>query len=67
MPAVRICRESLLTYRSRIILFRRKGGICALFLLSGEDGLGQRPKWVKGLVPCRFSGQRPEPSESFLK
>ena len=48
-----------------MILFSRKGGNCALFLPSGEGGFGQSPNWVKGLVPCGFSGQSPEPSESF--
>ena len=45
---------------------QQKRGKCTLFLHSGEDGFGQSPIWVKGLVPCGFSGQRPEPSESFL-
>lgn len=38
---------------------------CSLFLPSGEDGFGQSPYGVKGLAPCRFSGQSPEPSGSF--
>lgn len=48
-----------------MILFCRKGGNCALFLPSGEDGFGQSPNWVKRLVTCGFSGQSPELSESF--
>ena len=50
---------------SRSILSSRKGGNCALFLPSGEDGFGQSPILVKGLVPCGFLGQYPKPSESF--
>ena len=44
---------------------RQKRGHCALFLPSGEDVFGRSPSRVKGLVPCGFSGQRPEPSESL--
>src|SRR5699024_6876363 len=34
--------------------------------LPARTGSGRARKQVKGLVPCGFSGQRPEPSESFL-
>ena len=37
-----LCRESLLTKGSRIILFDRKGA-AAPFPASGEDRSGQRP------------------------
>ena len=30
-------------------------------------GSGEARYWVKGLVPCRFLGQRPKPSESLLE
>ena len=43
-----LCRESLLTKGSRIILFDRKGA-AAPFPASGEDRSGQRPKPPEGL------------------
>ena len=46
---------------------QQKRGNYALFLSSGENGLGNARYWVEGLVPCRFLGQRLKPSESLLE
>ena len=40
-------------------------GLLLLFLLPARTGPGRARQWVKGLVPCRFLGQRPEPPEGF--
>ena len=62
---MRICRESLLTKSPRSILSDRKGATAPFPCLPARTGAGRARYWVKGLVPCGFSGQRPEPSESF--
>ena len=49
-----------------MILSGRKGAAAPFSCLPARTGPGRARKWVKGLVPCGFSGQRPEPSESFL-
>ena len=64
-PAVRICRESLLTESSRMILSGRKGATAPFSCLPARTGSGRARSWVKGWIPCGYSGQRPEPSESF--
>ena len=64
-PSVRICRESLLTESSRMILSGRKGATAPFSCLPARTGSGRARSWVKGLIPCGYSGQRPEPSESF--
>ena len=35
--------------------------------LPARLGSGKARYWVKGLVPCRFLGQHPKPSESLLE
>ena len=40
-------------------------GLRHLSLLPARTGSGRARKWVKGLVPCGFLGQRPKPSESL--
>ena len=64
-PSVRICRESLLTESSRMILSGRKGATAPFSCLPARTGSGRARSWVKGWIPCGDSGQRPEPSESF--
>ena len=64
-PSVRICRESLLTESSRMILSGRKGATAPFSCLPARTGSGRARSWVKGWIPCGYSGQRPEPSESF--
>ena len=44
-----------------------KGATAPFSCLPARTGPGSARKWVKGLVPCRFLGQRPKPSESFLE
>ena len=63
---MRICRESLLTKSSRIILSSRKGGDCALFLPSGEDGCGQSPLMGQGTSPLWGLGQRPKVLKTLI-
>ena len=43
-----------------------KGATAPFSCLPARTGSGRARFWVKGLVPCGFSGQSPEPSESFL-
>ena len=62
---MRICRESLLTESSRMILSGRKGATAPFSCLPARTGSGRARSWVKGWIPCGYSGQRPEPSESF--
>ena len=54
-----------LDIRLRIILFSRKGASAPFSCLPARTGPGRARNRVKGLAPCGFSGQRPEPSESF--
>lgn len=63
---MRICRESLLTKAHGRSCCGRKGASAPFSCLPARTGSGRARKQVKGLVPCGFSGQRPEPSESFL-
>ena len=51
----------------RIILSSRKGATAPFSCLPARMGSGKARKWVKGLVPCGFLGQRPKPSESLLE
>ena len=42
-----------------------KGATAPFSCLPARAGSGRARKWVKGLVPCGFLGQRPKPTECF--
>ena len=46
---------------------QQKRAIAPFSCLPARTGPGSARKWVKGLVPCGFSGQRPVPPEGFLE
>ena len=46
---------------------QKRGATAPFSCLPARMGSGEARYWVKGLVPCRFLGQRPKPSESLLE
>ena len=66
-PPVRICREMSLDIRFADHPSQRERGNCTLSCLRRGRVRAAPGNRVKGRVPCRFSGQRPEPPSESLQ